>query len=175
VCNKERGTSMKRIPTACAPGQVRPVPQAHVRILMSLRRISRALDLYSRKLRGTCNLTAPQLVCLLSLAEHGPSTASAVSDRVHLSRSTLVGILDRLEEQGFIVRERSRSDRRQVYLDLTERGREVAQSAPSPLQDKLARALGALDDAGREALARSLEQVVDMMEAGEAEASAPDE
>jgi DNA-binding MarR family transcriptional regulator len=139
------------------------------RILRSLRRIIRAIDLYSRELRAACGLTVPQLVCLSAIVLEKQITAAALSLQVHLSPSTLVGILDRLEKSNLIQRERSVEDRRQVNITATDAGQEAVRKAPSPLQDNLARGLRALSPGELAAIAQSLDTIVELMEAHEIE------
>jgi len=142
-----------------------PLERYDLRILRSMRKIIRAVDIYSRKLKGNHDITGPQLVCLLEIAEHGPITSSAISKNVHLSASTVVGILDRLEAKELINRERDTKDRRLVHVTVTDKGRELADAAPSPLQDSLAEALRDLPELEQAAIALSLEKIVDLMEA----------
>lgn len=133
-------------------------------IFRSLRRIIRAVDLHSRRLAAQHKITGPQLVCLLAVGEHEPATPSAVARIVHLSPSTVIGVLDRLEAKGLIRRVRDLKDRRLVRLSLTEQGRALVASAPSPLQDTLARAINELPEAEQAEIAGSLVRIVEMME-----------
>ena len=157
------------------PGSVNPAvagtPRYDLRILTAMRRIIRCVELYSKHLSAHNRITAPQLVCLLTIVGHGPATATALSREVHLSPSTLVGILDRLEEKGLIRRERMREDRRQVQVSATPEGVELARSAPSPLQQGLADALNRLPELEQATIALSLERIVSLMEVEELEAS----
>jgi len=134
------------------------------RILQSLRRIIRAVEIHSRKLSAHHKITGPQLVCLLAAAERGPMKASELARQVHLSPSTIVGILDSLSQKGLLRRERDDRDRRLVRVTITEKGRAVAKNAPSPLQDKLSEGLARLSDAERATISHALERVVEMME-----------
>ena len=68
-----------------------------LRILRALRQITRSIALHSRQLSAYSNITAPQLICLRTIIEKGPLTATAISREMHVSPSTVVGILDRLE------------------------------------------------------------------------------
>ena len=130
-----------------------------------MRRIMHCVTVYSRELMSKANITSPQLVCLLTLAEKGPMTATTISREVYLSPSTIVGILDRLEERGLVKRERASKDRRVVMVTVTEEGRQLAEHAPSPLQDTLKEALQRLPESEQVKIAKSLERVVDLMEA----------
>ncbi|WP_269498236.1 MarR family winged helix-turn-helix transcriptional regulator [Castellaniella sp. S9] len=137
-----------------------------LRILRALRRITRSVALHSRQLAACSHITGPQLVCLRTVIQHGPMTATAISREVHVSASTVVGILDRLEDKGLIVRERGREDRRIVFITATEAGRELARDTPSPLQQKLSESLKALPELEQATITLSLERVVALMESG---------
>lgn len=131
----------------------------------------RAVDIYSRKLRSKCQLTAPQLVCLGSVVEYGPLTVSEIAQRVFLSPSTVVGILDRLETRGLVRRERDTNDRRVVNTLATPAGKELTTNAPSALQDGLHQALSSLPLLEQATIALSLKRVVDLMEASHIDAA----
>ena len=120
--------------------------------------------MYSKKLASCYKITGPQLICLLTISEHQPITASKIAKQVHLSPSTVVGVLDRLEEKDLIGRERDKKDRRKVYIQLTDKGRELANCAPSPLQDKLAQALKSLSPLEQSTIALALEKIAVLME-----------
>jgi DNA-binding MarR family transcriptional regulator len=149
------------------------VPEARfdLLILRSIRRIIRAVDIYSSKLKTTCRLTAPQLICLTSIVENSPTTATKVAKAVFLSASTVVGILDRLEAQGLVTRVRDTNDRRVVNIEASEKGVKLVREAPSPLQDRLAEALKQLPELEQATIALSLQRIVELMEAGHLEAA----
>ncbi|MBK5226469.1 MAG: MarR family transcriptional regulator, partial [Thermoleophilia bacterium] len=81
-----------------------PEGRLDLRILDSLRRIIRAMEIHSRMLLSTHQVTVHQLVCLLRIKENGPLTETALARMVQLSSSTVVGILTRLEEKGLAKR-----------------------------------------------------------------------
>ncbi len=138
--------------------------QYDLRILRSLRRITRAIALHSKQLAACSHITAPQLVCLHTVIASGPMTATAISREIHVSASTVVGILDRLEEKGLVRRERGREDRRTVFVTVTDAGRKLAEDAPSPLQKTLSESLNALPELERATITLSLERIVDLVE-----------
>ena len=148
-----------------------PNERHDLKILQSLRRIIRAVDIHSRKLILDYNITGPQLIALLAIAEKGPLTLATIAKEIHLSPSTLVGVVDRLVEKGYVIRERSTKDRRQVNISVTEEGASFAGDAPSPLQETLAEALNELSTGEQATISRSLEQIVELMEAKELDAA----
>jgi DNA-binding MarR family transcriptional regulator len=132
-------------------------------ILRSLRRISRAVDVYSRRLSATYNLTAPQLVCLRTLALSEARTPSQLAKEAALSQATVTGILDRLERRGLVHRHRDEKDRRKVILEVSEQGRELMQAAPPPLQERFASRLAELPEAQQKEIDRVLRRIAEMM------------
>jgi len=141
-----------------------PETRYDLRVLQALRRVIQSIDLYSRRLVSRHRITAPQLVCLLAIRERGAVSVKGVAAEVHLSPSTVVGILDRLEAKGLIERHRSQKDRRLVQVTLTEQGRQMGEAAPSPLQDTLADAMDGLPESEQAQIAESLERIVELMQ-----------
>ncbi len=142
-----------------------PKGSYELRILQSLRRIIRAVDIHSHKLASRHNITGPQLGCLLAIKEEAPITNSKLAKKVYLSPSTVVGIVDRLEEKGLVCRNRDKKDRRLVYISTTEAGEELITDAPSLLQDTLSNALLQLPELEQISITMALEKLVDLMEA----------
>ena len=140
-------------------------------ILSSLRRITRAIDLHSRKLASEYKLTAPQLVCLRQLYNDGPLTPSRMAREVSLSQATVTGILDRLERSGLVERRRDQKDRRQISIYITSKGNELVQRAPLPLQERFAGRLAKLDEQDQALIDKTLKEIVEMMEAADIDAA----
>jgi DNA-binding MarR family transcriptional regulator len=140
-----------------------------LRILNAIRQIIRAADIDSRKLAAEHQITSPQLMCLLAAVERGSATATDIAARIHLSPSTLVGVLDRLEEKHLVRRARDVEDRRRVEVMPTDEGRALATETPFPLQYSLDKALKQLSRNEREHLAASMERLASLMGAKEIE------
>ncbi len=138
-----------------------------LKILKDLRRITRAIDLNSKKLSSESNLTSPQVVSLLAVYQKGSLTIAEIADEVHLSSSTMVGIIDRLEAKNLVVRERSKTDRRQVMVSITEEGKKVAKNSPAPLQEKLIKSFTNLSEVQQKNLSKALELLIKMLDVNE--------
>lgn len=136
-----------------------------IRILQSVRRIAQCVEHHSKRLAVTHNITSPQLVALLAIAQLGPSTLKSIGRAIQLSPSTVVGIVDRLEEKGLVYRERDTKDRRNVFVAVTAAGQTVLANAPSALPNGFGSALGALSEAERQTLVVTLEQFATLLEA----------
>ncbi|MBH0117369.1 MarR family transcriptional regulator [Salinibacterium sp. NG253] len=67
-------------------------------------------------------LTYPQYLVLILLWERRSSTVSGLADSLMLDLGTTSPLIRRLEDRGFVVRERSASDERRVMVSLTASG-----------------------------------------------------
>lgn len=140
-------------------------------IVAALRRIIRAVDLHSRRLVEEHGLTAPQLATLSAIAAAAPVSPAEIADRVHLSRPTVTGILERLRKRGLVDRTPSTVDRRRVSISLTELGRSVLSRAPSLLQERFRHALAGIEDWEQLSILATLERIASMMDATGLDAS----
>ncbi len=71
-------------------------------------------------------LTGPQLTVIKLLDTFGDLSLSSLSERIRAQNSTVTGIIDRMEREGLVHRERSTADRRVVYIRLTPKGRQLS-------------------------------------------------
>jgi DNA-binding MarR family transcriptional regulator len=140
-------------------------------ILISIRRIMRAIDLQSKRLVKQSGLTAPQLVVMQSLRKAGKASPTLVAKDVALSQATITSILDRLEKAKLVRRERSETDKRIVYACLTEEGARRLEEAPELLQAGFLRQYRQLADWERAMLESSLKRIAAMMDAEDPDAS----
>jgi DNA-binding MarR family transcriptional regulator len=140
------------------------------KVVTALRKIMRAVDLYSRSLVQQHGLTVPQLVLMREIG-NGSRTLSDISRNVSLSNATVTGIVDRLEKTGLVMRERDGSDRRQVMVHLTEHGISRLNSAPPLLQETFLTKLDGLKDWERSQILSVLQRVASMMHANGLDAS----
>ena len=134
-------------------------------VLISLRRVTRAIDLHSKHLMKTAGLTAPQMLILQTLRDQGDAIISDVANHINLSQATVTSILDRLEKRGLVMRERSQQDKRKVYACLTDAGSELIRNAPMPLQDYFIRQFSDLQDWEQTHIISALQRVAHMMDA----------
>jgi DNA-binding MarR family transcriptional regulator len=144
-----------------------------LRILHALRRIMRAMDIHSRRLAAERDVTSVQLFVMKMLATEEVETATEVARRVHLSPSTVVGIIDRLEEKGLAERSRSSTDRRVVRIQLTESGLKVVENTPHPIEDLLANQRNGLGEDEERRIADGLEMLVALLDADRLDAYTP--
>jgi DNA-binding MarR family transcriptional regulator len=163
-------TRLRSAPRRAAPAPS-PAPSSDATaIVVGLRRIVRALELYSAEVRRDFGLTAPQLWALKTLAHSGPLTTGelALALMVHQSSTSL--LVARLERRGLVRRIRQKEDRRFVRIELTERGGALAAEAPEPAQGRLLHGLERMPERRRQEIRRALDDLVGAMEAEGVEA-----
>jgi len=71
-------------------------------------------------------LTGPQLTVIKILEQLGDLSLSSLSGRIRARNSTVTGIIDRMEREDLVRRERSEVDRRMVLIRLTRKGAALA-------------------------------------------------
>lgn len=140
-------------------------------VLIALRRVIRATDLYSRQLVKTSGLTAPQLLVMQTIRDKQRTTSSDLAHDVSVSQATVTIILDRLEKKQFIQRERSKQDKRKINVSLTDTGLEAIKESPQPLQESFVQQFQNLQDWEKTQLTSSLQRVAAMMDAQDIDAS----
>jgi len=140
-------------------------------VIVALRRINRAVDLYSRVLLHEYGLTAPQLAALQVVGKSQGTSVSTVARAIHLSLATVTGIFNRLESRELVKRSRNGSDRRTVTVELTPAGADLLKSNPSLLQHNFRRELARLKPWEQTQLLASLQRIAAMMDAEGIEAA----
>lgn len=71
-------------------------------------------------------LTGPQLTVIKLLESFDDLSLSSLSERIRAQNSTVTGIIDRMEREGLVRRERSTTDRRVVHIRLSDKGQKLA-------------------------------------------------
>ncbi|KTC85039.1 MarR family winged helix-turn-helix transcriptional regulator [Legionella brunensis] len=137
--------------------------QRSKKIILALRNIMQHMDYHSRRLNKCYGLTVPQIICLYEIYENGVMTLSALSKKVYLSMSTLVGVIDRLEEKCFVSRTRDIKDRRIIFIDITGKGREFVNASPFLLHNRLHQSLQALTEHEQATLGDSVNLLVNLL------------
>lgn len=138
-------------------------------IIVALRRISQAIETYSRFLWQEYGLTAPQLGALRELQKHREVTPGRLSELMHITPQTVAGILSRLMQRGLIVRERDERDRRSYMIRITDEGLRLADAAPSLLRDRFRGELARLADWEQSQMLATLQRIAGMMSAPDVE------
>jgi DNA-binding MarR family transcriptional regulator len=143
------------------------------RVIIAIRRITRAVDIHSDFMQRNFGITGPQLTILRVIKRLEPVSAGELAKAANFNRGTLSGILDRLESNDFVKRRRSPPDRRTVILKLTAEGKRVLAEAPYLLRDHFLKELNQMVAEEQAALLKTLEKTASLMEADSPDESAP--
>ena len=141
-----------------------------IRTLRSLAECFQAFEAYSGAHVRTLGLTGAQFDIVATLGNTPGMTCKELGQKTLITKGTLTGVLDRLENRGLITRSATDADRRQVFVSLTPQGNRLfdrvfpqhvghlkcAFTALTPRElDQTTALLGKLRDALRDAHAES--------------------
>ena len=86
-------------------------------------------------------LTYPQYLVLLVLWEQDSQPVNDIARRLLLETNTVTPLLQRMEKQGIVARERGKEDKRQQIVTLTEKGKAMEKLAfetiPAGMREEL--------------------------------------
>lgn len=139
--------------------------------LVALRRILKATEANVKALAHQSGLTASQLLVMQMLQVRGEMLTGDVARAVGLKQATISILLDKLQDSGLIERQRGESDRRRVWVRISDKGTAVLQGAPDPLHEIFRRRFRKLADWEQAALVASLLRIVALLDAQDIDAS----
>jgi DNA-binding MarR family transcriptional regulator len=112
-----------------------------LRLIWSL---DHALQTLSKRMLGTIGVTGPQRLLLRIAARFPGATAGDLASAMRLDRSTVSGILKRLEQRGLLQRRSDPRDGRRTLVFLTARGRDLAGEQSGTVESVVERVLAGL-------------------------------
>ena len=140
-------------------------------LLVSLRKITQAVDMHSRQLKREFGLTVPQLVILQEVSLHQQISVTELARSVSLSQATVTDIVNRLVTNGFITKERSDRDKRRVMITPLGKCHEILEKAPPPLQETFTGEFANLEHWEQLMLMSALNRIVSLMSAEKIDAA----
>lgn len=126
--------------------------------------VDHRLQVMSRRMAATMGITGPQRLVVRVAARLPGISASEVAALLHLHKSTLTGVIDRLHQRGLIVLRPDPQDARRVRLALTGAGRRLARPRSGTVEAAVARGLSHLSRAELAAARRALRTMADALE-----------
>lgn len=91
-------------------------------------------------------LTSDQFRILRLIGGQEKCTSTYLAEAVAVGKSSITAIINRLDEAGMIQRTRDENDRRQVYLTMTERGKDVYETSQKQMNELISPYLFHFDD-----------------------------
>jgi DNA-binding MarR family transcriptional regulator len=109
-------------------------------------------------------ISMAQLSIMSTLQRNGVMTMSHLADVLGVSLSNATGLVDRMEERGFIERSRVPEDRRVVLVRVTEAGTRLIQESDALSDELMRNVLARVDPAGLSAIAHAVAEVRSALE-----------
>jgi MarR family transcriptional regulator, lower aerobic nicotinate degradation pathway regulator len=101
-----------------------------------------------------------QLCGVLNRLAVGPISQHELGEQLGIDRTTMVELIDELEAQGVVVRQRNAADRRSYSIQLTPKGRAVQKRAAKAFDAAADEFFGPLKPAEREVLADMMRRLI---------------
>ena len=139
--------------------------------LVSIRKILRATELHGKALRVATGLKTSQLIVLQALEESPELTVGEITARVYMAQATVTMIVSRLDAMGYVRRTRGTSDKRKVFVSLSDAGAEALSQAPEALHQRFAEQFEPLAVWEKTMLIASLQRVAAMLDAADIDAA----
>lgn len=106
------------------------------------------------------DVTMPQLKILLMLFINGPVRMSAIASDLGVTLATATGLVDRIVEREFVVRENNPEDRRVVMCRLSPSGQQTVSRIWYSVRRKMSSILQSLDPESLSILNQALENML---------------
>jgi len=139
------------------------------RVLAYVRHVRSAEALHQSVSRGLMvdGLTASQFSTLKVLRLHGPLALREIAKYILKSGGDMTIVVDNLERDGLVVRDRDTEDRRIVYVSLTPKGEELFDRIYPEHLERIRTAMGGLSEEECEQLMNLLAKLSPQEEAVE--------
>ena len=110
-------------------------------------------------------ITGSQFFVLQKIDSKGRMTVSEVAEKLSVSLSAITALVDRLVQAGLVVRGRDEQDRRLVWLEATDQGREILGKCIESRRQVAVKYFGVLTEADLQKLLEIYEKVLATMKA----------
>jgi DNA-binding MarR family transcriptional regulator len=104
-------------------------------------------------------LTPARLRVLGTLAHEGPSIMHALAEELDVTPRNITALIDGLEQDGLVERQRHPSDRRAIVVALTDTGRKVTEAWWDDHIDRTSEIFGELGERDQRSLLRILKKL----------------
>lgn len=128
-----------------------------------IRRVSFVIKCRGRDILSEFGITTPQFNALLVLRDNGDMTIGDLGNKLYLASSTATDLIDRMERDGLVVRERDSSDRRVVRLHMSEKGHQMIHAVMENRKRYLSGLLAQISPEEIEALQKALNSLYVLM------------
>ena len=128
-----------------------------------LRHVSFIIKRRGRDILKNFDITTPQFLALQVLRDEPGITMGELCEKLFLACSTATDLVDRMEKNGYVNRQRDLEDRRVIRLFITEKGEEIIHEVILARRRYVEQILKQLSAEEIEQLATSLEKLHSLM------------
>jgi DNA-binding MarR family transcriptional regulator len=118
-----------------------------------------SFERYSSEHMKSLGITMTQFDIIATLGNQPPMSCKLLGEKTLVTKGTMTGVLERLEEKGFIRRELNAEDARSQLISLTKKGQQLFEKIFPEHMNHLQKAFGKLSKKELEDLAVSLEKL----------------
>ena len=116
-------TRIAPAPASAAAPQASAAAPAQASVLIA--RIARVVRQRFEQVLTPLGLSQRDAIALTYLRGHGPTPQQQLAERLRLDASSMVCLLNELEESELVVRRRDRADRRRAIVQLSDKGEQT--------------------------------------------------
>lgn len=140
-----------------------PLASVNHEALLSLVRTSSLMQKLSDRFFSRFGLTDVQFNILMILKEHRREGLSQqeLSEHLIVTKSNVVGLIDRLERSGYVTREAHPSDRRFNQIVLTRKGEKLEAKIEKSYFTEVDKMMNVLAASEKQAVIRAMERIRD--------------
>lgn len=102
-------------------------------------------------------------ILLILKEEKNGLSQQALSERLIVTKSNIVGLIDRLEKSGLVKRQPDPEDRRTNYVVLTSEGRAILEKVEGDYQAEVDRIMAGLSQAEKKSIINATEKMRDYL------------
>lgn len=151
LCKNARMATTRRDPAAMDDAKA---------ILNRVRQLVRALRAFEKQAQTRFGLGAAQMFILHVLQHHDELSMNELADRTATDQSSVSLAVGKLVTEGYVRRDVSEEDRRQVRLSLTARGRTLVKRSPPAAQERIMDSVEAMPPGERAQLMALLDKLM---------------
>lgn len=129
--------------------------------------VDHGLQSTSKRMNATIGLTGPQRLVIRMTGKFPGISAGELAQILHVHKSSLTGVLQRLEERGILKRTADPEDGRRAIFSLTAKGRELDSLRAGTVEQAVRRALARLSRTKIDAARGVLETIAEELSAEE--------
>lgn len=133
-----------------------PTPRQEELARRTLEIIPLVMRVMSAEMRQLQHGIHPGHIHLLRLLEKKPISQSELASRMAVSPPTMSNTINAVEERGWVQRRRAENDRRVVWIEITEAGKDALDRMDRGVEEKMAQLLSGLDEEQTDSLLNGL-------------------